>query len=348
MDYQDIDRQKLKEWFERFAEIECKEVSPLYYYLSSQISKDEELLNIASFCRQQQPMPNLFLASVHYLLLNSQTEELASYYPSIRKEHKQNLPFDLFREFCVRNKEHIIELEQTKIVQTNALNRCAYLMPILSNRFESKEINIIDIGTSAGLTLNMDKYEYHYDDNYLQGKSPVKIRSEIRSGDLPKFRSILSIKSKIGIDQNPLDVNIRENANWLKALIWADKIERKEVIEAAIKITKQENIQFVKANTISQFKEIIQDQENEIPLVIYHTHTLYQFTPEERSAFWNLLDALGKERDFTYIASEYNKVLPNDYGINGVIVEVTDYHRCTKKSQLVAETNGHGNWIKWN
>ena len=348
MDYQKLGKRKLKEWFERFAEKECIEVSPLYYFLANEISKDEELLNIASFCKQRQPMPNLFLASVHYLLINNPSRELANYYPSITKDYRLNLPFKLFKEFCINNKEEIIELEQTKIVQTNALNRCAYLMPILSSLFNSTEINIIDIGTSAGLTLNLDKYEYHYNNRITKGESAVKIRSEIRSGELPKFESIINIKNKIGIDQNPLDVKIEENANWLKALIWADITERVEKIEQAISIAQQENIQYEKAKSIFEFEQIILDQDNDIPLVVFHTHTLYQFTPEERKEFWNLMDAVGSKRDLVYLATEYSKVLDRNYGIDGVIVELTDYQKGAKSRRLIAETNGHANWIKWN
>jgi len=348
MDYQEVDKQKLKERFKRFAETECKGVSPLYYFISNEVAKDKDLIDIASFCKQRQPMPNLFLASVQYLLLNNQSENLAQYYPSINKQHLEDLPFDLFKEFCIRNKEHIIELEQTRIVQTNALNRCAYLMPILSSLFQSQEVNIIDIGTSAGLTLNLDKYEYHYNGNYFLGQSPVKVRSEIRDGDMPKFESIVKLNKKIGIDQNPLDLETKENSNWLRALIWADQIERVEKIEEAIRIAKKENNQLERASTIAEFQEIILNQDNNFPLAIFHTHTLYQFTPEERIEFWSLVDAIGKERDLTYLATEYSTVQQNDYGIKGVIIEVTNYNKGTKSSQLVAETNGHANWIKWN
>ena len=348
MAYQGVDKQKLRERFERFAENECKEISPLYYNLSKKISEDNELLYIASFCKQRQPIPNLFLASVHYLLRNNPSEPLAGYYPSITKAFNSNLSFDAFKEFCIRNKKHIIALEQTKIVQTNALNRCAYLMPILSSLFDSKAVNLIDIGTSAGLTLNMDKYEYHYNNSHFIGESPVKIRSEIKGGELPKFENIVQIKNKIGIDQNPIDLKVNENANWLKALVWADNTERLEKVEQAIQIAQQEHIQFKKAKTILEFEEIIQNQEKNTPLVIYHTHVLYQFTVEERKEFWGLIDTIGSNRDLTYLAAEGRSVFKKDYGLNATIVEITKYQKGVKTTEVVATPNGHANRIKWN
>ena len=347
MDYQEIDKEKLKNWFKLFAENECKEVSDFYYNLSTKIAEDDELISIASFCRQRQPMPNLFLASVHYLLLKKKSRDLSNYYPSITKNYKQQLPFALFKEFCLENKKEIIELEQSKIVQTNALNRCAYIMPILSNLFDGKKINIINIGTSAGLTLNFDKYEYHYNGKYSFGKSPVKIRSEIIEGVIPSFKQNVIINNKIGIDQNPLDLRNLDNANWLKALIWADLTERIEKIEQAISVAKKENIQFEKTNSLQDFEDIIRRQNSEVPLVIYHTHVLYQFTQDEREKFWNLIDKIGKERDLTYLAAEGSKVFKNDFGINGILVQLTEYQKGSKISRIIAETNGHANWIKW-
>ena len=79
MDYQTTTTQKLKDWFKRFADKECKGVSSLYFNLSNKIADDDELIKIASFCKKRQPMPNLFLATIHYLLLNKPPEELSKY-----------------------------------------------------------------------------------------------------------------------------------------------------------------------------------------------------------------------------------------------------------------------------
>ncbi|MEM6698831.1 MAG: DUF2332 domain-containing protein, partial [Bacteroidota bacterium] len=296
---------------------------------------------------RRQPIPNLFFAAVHYLLLSNPEEKLAIYYPSISKNVGTYLPFELFKEFCIRNKKQIQELEGTKIVQTNSLNRCAYLMPILSNHFYNQAINVIDIGTSAGLTLGLNRYEYHYDDTYLIGESSVKVKSKTKGGQMPDIQAIVTINKKVGIDQNPLDLKVEENANWLRALIWADRVERTENMEAAIAIAQSENIQFEQAFTGTQLEEIIQSQEMEVPLVIYHTNVLYQFTKEERKEFREMIDRIGRDRDLVYIAAEGSAVFDNSDDYTGVLVEKTEYKNQRKSSETVARTNGHANWIKW-
>lgn len=54
--------------FQRFAETECRGVSPLYEHLALAIAADEEILALAAHATKEQPVPNLFLVAVPYLL----------------------------------------------------------------------------------------------------------------------------------------------------------------------------------------------------------------------------------------------------------------------------------------
>ncbi len=151
---------KMSKIFQMFADRECKGRSNLYYQLSKEISGDSDLLKLAGNARKRQPIPNLFYGTIHYLLLKNQDEELAEYYPSISKNETSSIPVRLIKEFCRRRESEIEELLQNRIVQTNAINRTSYLMPIISSLFKHEDdVNLIDIGASSGLNLNYDKYD---------------------------------------------------------------------------------------------------------------------------------------------------------------------------------------------
>src|SRR5215216_6391579 len=145
-----MDLHYLKERFLAFAETECKGNSALYYKLSIRIANDPELLNIAVSTKEGQPVPNILFAAVHYLLLKNQDEQLAKYYPSIQRNSFTEIPFDLFKAFCLDNENELKKIISTRIVQTNVISRCSYLMPIFSKIIaeENKPATIIDIGTS--------------------------------------------------------------------------------------------------------------------------------------------------------------------------------------------------------
>lgn len=341
--------EKTKERFIEFAESECKGNSQLYNQLSNHIANDEDLLKVASKTRPGQPIPNIFLAAVHYLLLKKSDNELAKYYPSIQKKQVSEIPFPLFKTFCIENEEKIIDIISKRIVQTNVISRCAYLMPILSKIIaeENKPTTIIDIGTSAGLTLNFDRYEYWYNDQKVFGYSKVKIKSDIIESEIPKIYPINQPILKIGIDQNIIDPTDEEEILWLKALIWPDQFERFIAMEEALKLKELNNIQFVQAQSISDFeKEILQVNKDE-NLIIYSSHVLYQFTQKQKHAFYSMLDSVGSERDFYFLSVEGIEILQKRYDSKEIVIELTHYKNNKKQQAFIAETNGHGNWIKW-
>lgn len=57
--------------FEQFAEFQAKDSSELYYFLSKRVVEDNELMEIISEIPLSQPKPNLFYASMHYLVSKS-------------------------------------------------------------------------------------------------------------------------------------------------------------------------------------------------------------------------------------------------------------------------------------
>lgn len=344
-----MDTEYLKERFLSFAETECKGNSHLYYGLSLQIANDAELLNIALNTRQGQPIPNIFFAAIHYLLLKNQDNELAKYYPSIQRNFYPEIPFDIFKTFCLANINEIKKIISTRIVQTNVITRCSYLMPIFSKliKEENKPTTIIDIGTSAGLTLNFDKYQYWNNDKKVFGQSNVIVKSKIIDSEAPTIFNISHPITKIGIDQNLIDPTDKDEILWLKALVWTDQIERFVAIDEALKIDELKKIKFIQANTVSDFKKVILRTDKTQNLIIYATHVLYQFPQRLKDEFYFMLEEVGQIRDFYFLSVESIKSLLEKYKSKETVIELTSYKHKHKTEIFIAETNGHGNWIKW-
>lgn len=215
---------KDRERFIRFAEQECKGSSPLYERLSIQIAEDKELLHLSSFTQKGQPVPNLLFGAVHYLLLLGDSHPLRNYYPSLIK-HPEKLEdvFLPFKDFCIRNKQSIKEILQTKLVQTNEVRRCAYLYPVFCYIYEKtkRPLALIEIGTSAGLQLFWDHYCYSYGDRTMYGnlESTVHITSECRRGNPPYRLDVPPVTSRTGVDLHINDLHDKENYLLLQALI---------------------------------------------------------------------------------------------------------------------------------
>lgn len=230
-----MDANRIAKKFNDFALLECEGSSELYKQLALQVAKDYHLLELCLSAREGQPIPNLFIGAVHYLLLQGTDHELQKYYPSIGDDRKEDRRlFSTFKDFCLANVNEIKFLLKNKLVQTNEVRRCAYLYPLFCYVYKqsNKPLSLIEIGTSAGLQLMWDHYSYSYNKKDLYGNkgSHVHLTSKVRRGRLPYHLLSLTppVNDRIGIDLHVSDLSDEEEYLWLKALIWPEhKIEWK-------------------------------------------------------------------------------------------------------------------------
>ncbi|HUP27753.1 MAG TPA: DUF2332 domain-containing protein, partial [Chloroflexia bacterium] len=205
---------KLEQSFRRFAAEEFHGYTPLYEALARDIADDRDLLQALFAEVGHRPVVVLLLlGSVHFLLLKSPNDPLASYYPSIT-EHSQppGEAYPDFRAFCLKHLGEIKAMLRDRRVQTNEVQRCACLLPcfgLVSSRSGGKPLAMVEIGTSAGLHLLWDRYRYDYGEGHIYGSpaSSVLIKCELRGEERVPLPDLLPyVSMRTGIDLNPLDV----------------------------------------------------------------------------------------------------------------------------------------------
>ncbi|RYG73071.1 DUF2332 domain-containing protein, partial [bacterium] len=156
---------RLASVFREFAR-ECHGSSALYQALSLRIAEDPEMLTLAAFAQPRQPVPNLLFAAVHAILLRDGDADLSPYYGSLVPDP---LPppgaFPTFRAFALEHGDEIKATLTERLVQTNEVRRAIYLasaLARLSREFPERPFHLIEIGTSAGLNLLLDRFGYEY------------------------------------------------------------------------------------------------------------------------------------------------------------------------------------------
>lgn len=107
-----LSSKQISNLFRNFSVKECKGSSDLYEHLSLKISEDEELIALASHAQPGQPVPNLLLGAVHYLLLKGNDHILKKYYGSLVVNPEKNFEqaFQQFKDFCQLHREEIISI----------------------------------------------------------------------------------------------------------------------------------------------------------------------------------------------------------------------------------------------
>jgi hypothetical protein len=329
--------------FRNFALKECRGSSDLYEHLALKIAEDEELLQIAANARPGQPVPNLFFGAVQYLLLKGKEHELREYYHSI-VEHPKDFQqsFHPFRDFCLQNKEEIISILKSKLVQTNEVRRCAYLYPCFCYIYAQvkKPLFLIELGTSAGLQLLWDQYCYSYGTNEWYGnpESNVHIQSEIKGENTPfLLQESPPVAARIGIDLHVNDLTNSEDYIWLKSLIWPEHRERLELFEKAASYLKKHRVNLIEGDGVALLPEIAKNIPEDTAIGIFHTHVANQIPKEAK---WRLLEQVkefGQTRDVFHLYNNmWDTKLHLDYFLNG-----KEYNK------IVAETDGHARWFRW-
>ncbi|MEH7884348.1 DUF2332 domain-containing protein [Bacillus sp. JJ1609] len=333
----------LAEKFRDFAMNECKNSSPLYEFLAMKIAEDEEVLGLALKAREGQPIPNLLFGAVHYLLLKGNEHELREFYPSLVKKPR-NLEESLkyFRDFCVQKSKEINEMLTNKIVQTNEVRRCSYLYPAFNFIYgkTQKPLALIEIGTSAGLQLLVDKYSYSYgtERNYGDENSGVHISAEIR-GDYTPLNQLghFNVASRIGIDLHINDVSDEEDYLWLKSLIWPEHQERRELFEKAAWYVRNNPLKLIEGDGVELLQSVSKDIPDDQIICVFHTHVANQMPIETKERLLLNIKNIGEKRDIFHL---YNNIQDRDLHL--------DYYLNGKESlNKIAETEGHGRWFTW-
>lgn len=338
----------LRAAFHRFARVEAPGLdSPMYAELAHGVSMDDDLLEIASHTQPHQPPPNMLFAAVQYLLSSGADHPLSRHYPIISGEPRPMTPaLPHFRDFCLEHRDRIVELISTRLTQTNVVRRCTCLLPAFSIvcRETSSPLALIDLGASAGLNLNFDRYAYSYqrDGREVLRWGPdgaqVQVEAELRgNGELPPFPPAIPVATRDGIDLDPVDLANPDQLLWLRALIWPEHVERhQELIDAAAEF-RDSDIRLHAGDAKRVLPALIESVPHEHALVVYSTIALNYFSRESRQSITDTLAAASAKRPVWQIALE---------GMDPKL-SITRYRDGTGETELLADASPHGWWIEW-
>lgn len=334
--------------FAHSAVHEFRGSSPHYERLAMGISRDPAMLTLASYAISQ-PVPMIFLAAVHYLLLNGAAHSLAAMYPDINPElcPTEADPYPFFRDFCFQHQEEVKNLIATHHVQTNEVRRCACLLPafcIVAKQAQGLPLALVEIGASAGLNLLWDCYGYDYGNGNIHGNgtSPVQLTCSLRGDKRPPFpETFPQIASRIGIDLNPIDVRDQSAVNWLSAFIWPEHTARFDLLHRAIEIARNNPPELHKGDILECLPRIMETMPRETLLCLFHTFVSNQMSQETGDGLEKLITDYGSKRDICCISID----LSDTYKYPRL--ELLSYIDGAKIHRHLANCSGHSRWLEW-
>ena len=363
----DVVRKRLR-WF---AEEEAAQESPLYAHLAMAASDDDEIAGLLAVAEPEFARSTLLFAAVHRLVLAEPVSDLAHYYPTVGGEYGvDGVVWPTFRSFALDRADRVRELITTRTTQTNEVRRAALLFPavaLAAKQAGKGPIGLLEVGTSAGLLLGMDRYGYRYqaaDGEQLTAgpaKAPLVLTSVFglaAGAKRPPLPKNVAVGAKVGLDINPLDVTDDEQLAWLEACVWADQPERVRLLNQAATAQAKDKPVFVTGDLVDDLATAAARIPAELPLVVFNSHVLPYVPVARRADFVAALAELAASRPLWWISQEgfdlvLRLVLPdhvddNDHrGTPSGTLGMVRWVDGRPDAVVLARTADHGERIVW-
>lgn len=177
------------------------------------------------------------LGAVHRIVLSGRSPALAARYRSAGGDGAP-IPVSDFLETVSANRAEVEDaLGQT--VQTNEVGRCAALLPAFAeiSRRTQLPLNMLEVGASAGLLSNWDRYSYDcFGSTYGPPKSAVRLTD--RWDDPFDLHCPTSVIARASCDIAPLDVLDEPTRLRLLSFVWPDQSARFELLSRALEVAR--------------------------------------------------------------------------------------------------------------
>lgn len=231
--------------------------------------------------------------------------------------------------------------------QTNEAGRSALFMAAmlhLADQGYPALFDVLEIGSSAGINLMMDRYRYNLA-GVITGpeKSVMTIQPEWR-GPPPPHHDV-QFTALIGCDIAPIDLTDDQQSAALMAYIWPDHPIRFARLQAAIAAAKSSPPNLHRGNAADFIEgQLRRPQAQGTTRLLMHS-LVWQYLPaDQQNRISRAIEEAGAratpDRPLAWISFEANRTISNNQ------LHVRSWPNAPKP-KLLAEAHPHAAWIHW-
>lgn len=298
------------------------------------MADDADLVEILNAI-EHTPRHNVLFAGVQYLMARDGAGELGRYYPNFTRDHMDPIGVAKpFREFVLAHSDDLIEIGRTRYTQTNECRRCVALLPGIWET-SAEGFHLIDVGASAGLTLQIDRYHYSWGDvSWGPEGSPVRLDTEVR-GERVQPRD-LAILSRTGLDLNPVDPADPDARRWLEALVWPEHDDRRRRLRAAVDLASRHPSELISGDALETLGPAIDRFPRDETVVVLNSFILNQLSPAEGERLERLIATRRASRPIFRVSMEWI-----DSEAEAAWLEIDD----GSGMRRIGAAHPHGEWV---
>jgi hypothetical protein len=249
------------------------------------------------------------------------------------------------RAALVEQREFLRRFIAEQAVQTNEVQRSWMLLPCFLEavrRLGIEELDLIELGSSAGLNLVWDRFCYRYaGGSWGTDTAPLELSGDERRPVPERLLQIIPrVRSRAGIDVSPVDVTSDDGARLLKSFVWPDQTWRLELLDRAIEAVRADPPELVRGDVVEELPRLLARRRHDALTLVYQTAVLGYLAAEGVKAVYAALDEAAGAGPLAYVGT--HQPAPDVHTHYGLWLRVWPAER-----ELVAEADFHGAWIDW-
>lgn len=325
--------------------------SPFSASLSRYVAEDPAVVSLLAAAPEEQQLPVLLLATVHFIVLTEPDVDLARWYPSVTDAPAAGDPYPAFAQLCADRVDQIRDIVSTRSVQTNEVGRCSLLLAGLAAiASDVGPLGLVDVGTSAGLNLQLDRYAYVHEPGGTVGpSSPVRLECSTR-GSVQVPVSMPAIAQRVGLDRTPVDLSDPDAATWLLACVWPDQADRLARLRAAIDVAAEAAPVLIRGDAVDDLAEAVGSVADQGHPVVTNSWAVNYLPADRQRRYVDALDDIGRRIDLSWISVESPGLCPGIpvpselRGHHITVLTATTWRSGRRTSHHLGTAHPHGYW----
>ncbi len=278
----------------------------------------------------------------HHAVLVNRDAALAAHYPSSLANWSIEDIWPLARALLEREPKAAAAFIRSA-PQTNETRRSIALLSAFLTFADAwrGQVDMLEIGASAGLNLNWDLYTYKTKSWAWGAQGPVQIDTDWH-GPPPPIADI-AVRNRAACDLNPLDISDESERLQLRSYVWPDQPDRLARFDGAVALARETGVQVERADAAQWLAQKLSVRADDAATIVYHSVFL-QYPPREaREAIVDAIQSAGaratERAPLAWVRLEPEALIDDVRDSPRMVIDVTTWPGA--KRRIIGHTDGH-------
>lgn len=224
-------------------------------------------------------------------------------------------------------------------VQTNEVQRSWALLPAFLWLADGRPLDVLELGSAAGLNLVWDRYRYAYGSGEW-GTGKLLLAGDDRT---PPPAELLArevvVERRRGIDLNPIDATTAEGARLLRAFVWADQTDRLERLDRAIDVARSDPPRVMEGDYAEALPSLLRNRREGTQLVVFQTASTMYLDRTRAERMGTAFHEAARDEPLVFVTAGR---APDDGGFSLDVIRYPD-----GQPKRLGVFDFHGEWLDW-